>query len=477
MKRFLRCLRFWGFCVEFWVLILRFGALRVQGRMRTILVGFPLALSALAFALAACGGGGGADSSGGSSSSGGGGSPPDGMFRGTDNVCGATADVKAAPTWAEDIAPIVMKNCAGCHREGGIAPFALLTYEQVKPLAALMADRTASREMPPLNPNNCGTCNTYKEVHWLSTEEIALVGAWADSGALSGDLSVEPPTPVPPTGLTEANTTIKMTEAYTPNASKSDDYRCFVVDPGNATDQFLTAYEVLPGDSRVVHHVIAFALDTAQADADAAALDAAEAGPGYTCFGGPNVTASTFVAGWAPGGQATRFPTGTGIKVKGGRKMVLQVHYNLAGGAFPDQTSMKVVLADTVQKEAMITRVSTNKINLPPGQPLTEVTDLSAVPAGAGKVTLWGVAPHMHGAGKTLHVESDQNGTKQCLVDVGNWDFHWQSFSFYENPVTVNGGDTIKLTCGYDTTGRSTVTTAGEGTENEMCIAFFYATL
>lgn len=441
--------------------------------MRTILWGFSLVCVGIVGA--ACGGGSGSSAQGGGSSSSSGG-PPDGTFVGTDAVCGQSAEVKAAPTWAEDIAPIVMKNCTGCHRQGGIAPFALTTYDEVKPMAGLIADRTAAREMPPLNPNNCGSCNTYKDVHWLSTDEIALIGAWADSGALSGDLTVAPKPPDPPMGLVEANATFKMAEAYTPNISTTDDYRCFVVDPGNATDKFLTAYEVIPGDPRVVHHVIAFALDTAAADAEAAALDAAEPGPGYTCFGGPNVNASRFVAGWAPGGQATHFPAGTGLKLTGGRKMVLQVHYNLAGGAFPDQTSIKTVLADNVQKEAIISRISTNNINLPPGQPLVEVTETSNVPANAGTVTIWGVAPHMHGVGKTLHVESVTNGQTQCLVDVGNWDFHWQSFSLYEKPLTVNGGDPVKLTCGYDTTGRNTVTTAGEGTMDEMCIAFFYVT-
>lgn len=441
--------------------------------MRKTLVILPLSVSVFTLLVAACGGGGGSSGSGQTT-----GTPPGPeTFDGTDPVCSATATVKAAPTWAEDVAPIVMKNCAGCHVKGGIAPFSLLTYDEAKPFAGLMADRTTAREMPPFNPNNCGTCNTYKDVHWLSAEEIALFAAWNESGAMPGDLAKAPLPPEPPMGLVEANTTVKMVEAYTPDGSKSDDYRCFVVDPGNATDKYLTAYEVLPGDSRVVHHVIAFALDTAAADSEAAALDAADPGPGYTCFGGPNVNASRFVAGWAPGGGATRFPAGTGLKLTGGRKMVMQIHYNLASGPLPDQTSMKAVLADTVDKEALISRASANNINLPPGQPLTEVTSEGIVPAGAGKVTVWGVAPHMHVTGKTMHVESERNGQKQCLVDVGNWDFHWQSFNFYETPLTLNGGDTVRITCGYDTTGRSTPTTAGEGTEDEMCISFFYVTL
>jgi len=439
--------------------------------MRKTLFLLPPAFGLVAVLTAACGGKAG-DSSGSGATE----PPPQGMVSVLDPTCGVTTEVAANPTYAEHVAPLLMNNCTQCHVKGGIAPFPLTNYDETKPYAGLIKDRVVAREMPPFNPDNCGECNTFKDVHWLTSEEIATIAAWSDAQAPSGDLTKAPTPPAPSPGLVEANATIDMGVSYTPDASKSDDYRCFVVDPGLTTDTFITAYDIVPGDSRVVHHVIAFALDTANADTNAEALDAADPGPGYTCFGGPNVAASRFVAGWAPGGGATRFPKGTGLKLNAGRKMVLQIHYNLAGGAFPDQTKMKAVLADTVAKEALISRIATNDINLPPGQPLVTATGENTVPAMAGTVTIWGVAPHMHQTGKTMHVESDHNGTKQCLLNVNNWDFHWQSFSMYDTPPTVSGGDIMRITCGYDTSGRTTVTTNGEGTENEMCIAFFYVT-
>jgi hypothetical protein len=44
------------------------------------------------------------------------------------------------PNWHEDVAPLVYASCVGCHFEGGIGPFALETYEQAAPFAALMRD-------------------------------------------------------------------------------------------------------------------------------------------------------------------------------------------------------------------------------------------------------------------------------------------------------------------------------------------------
>jgi len=442
--------------------------------MRTTHVLYSASLGLTTLLALGCGSGGNESSGSGGGSGGAGGAA--GTISVEDATCKVTAEVSAAPTYAEDIAPIVMKNCAACHREGGIGPFSLLTYEETQPLAGLIADRTAAREMPPFNPNNCGHCNTFEDAKWLTAEEIGLFEAWSKAGAPSGDLSKAPSPPAPPEGLVDANLTLDMGVSYTPNAKVADDYRCFLVDTGLSNDQFVTAYHVLPGDPRVVHHVIGYTLETAAAEAEAEALDAADPGPGYTCYGGSGVSASRFTIGWAPGGGATRLPAGTGLRIPGSRKMVIQIHYNLAGGAFPDQTRIAAVVAPSVDKEALISRIAANQISLPPGQPMIPVTNEELVPANAGTVTLWGVAPHMHGAGKTMHVESERNGQTQCLLDVSNWDFHWQSFAMYENPPTVQGGDTIRITCGYDTTGRDKVTTSGEGTEDEMCIAFFYVT-
>jgi Copper type II ascorbate-dependent monooxygenase, C-terminal domain/Copper type II ascorbate-dependent monooxygenase, N-terminal domain len=392
-----------------------------------------------------------------------------------DPTCGVETTVDTTPTYAEVVAPILLKNCANCHYDGGIAPFPLLTYEDAKPLAGLIKDRTTAREMPPYNPNNCGHCNTFVDAKWLTSEEIAIIAAWAEAGAPSGDLTKAPAPPAPPEGLTESNGTWDMGVSYTPNDKVADDYRCFLVDPKLAADQFVTGYEVIPGDPRVVHHVIAYTLESDAAQTQAEALDAQDAIPGYQCYGGPAVN-SRFTIGWAPGGGATRFPANTGLRVPGNRKFVMQIHYNVADGAFPDQTKIKVNLAPSVEKEARIEKIAAGNINIPPNQQLFEVTNGNPVPQAAGTVTLWGVAPHMHQTGRTMKITAT-GSQDQCLLDVGNWDFHWQSFNMFTKPLTVQGGDTVTITCGYNTMGRSTVTTSGESTEDEMCMGFFYVTL
>jgi hypothetical protein len=436
--------------------------------MKNISIGL---VAAALLGASGCGQGDGSSSSSSSST------PPDPVtVTVQEPICGESADVTGVPTYYEDVAPILMENCANCHTPGGIAPFPLLTYEDTAPLAALIKARTTAREMPPFNPSNCGHCNTFKDAHWLTTQQIATIAVWADGKAPAGDPAKAPPVPEPPQGLAGVNLTLDTLVDYMPDIAKTDDYRCFVVDPGLVSDKFLTGYEVLPGNRQVVHHVIAHALDTAAADAAAVAKDDAEAGPGYTCYGGPGVTDSRFVVGWAPGGRPTTLPAGTGLRLSAGRKVVIQIHYNLANGPMPDRTKIALTVADSIGKEALISGVSAAPLVLPPGQALVEQSGEMVVPAQVPLVKLWAVGPHMHTAGKTMRIEADHQGTKTCLLDVQNWDFHWQSFWQYDTPIQVQGGDTIRITCGYDTTGRVKPTYSGEGTEDEMCIGFFYAT-
>jgi hypothetical protein len=55
-------------------------------------------------------------------------------------------------TYTKDIAPILLKNCADCHRPGEIGPFSLLSYEDAQKRADFLAEIAGSRRMPPWNP-------------------------------------------------------------------------------------------------------------------------------------------------------------------------------------------------------------------------------------------------------------------------------------------------------------------------------------
>ncbi len=378
------------------------------------------------------------------------------------------------PTFHEDIAPILAANCASCHNNQGIGPFPLLDYEQARRYADAMRISTQARSMPPFVLDNSGSCNTYVEARWLTDAQIQTIGDWAKAGAPEGDLAfAKPIEPSPLAKIDRVDFTLDMGTGYMPDATIFDDYRCFIIDPALTEDTFITGFEVRPGEPKMLHHLTLFAIETEAAGQAAEALDAAEAGPGYSCIDDLRIDDTRWLVGSGPGSGALRFPTGTGLRMRAGRKTLLQIHYNQENGLAEDRTQIDLMLAKTVEREAKVRRVANTDLFLPPKQRVVEQTAESSVPRG---VTLWGLWPHMHKLGTGLRVTAIRDNTETCLANVDRWDFHWQGFAHYTNPISVQKGDRMRITCTYDTLGRDNTTMWGQGTQDEMCIAFFYMT-
>jgi len=323
--------------------------------------------------------------------------------------------------------------------------------------------------------DNSGSCNTYSNARWLTDAEIATFAAWAAAGAPPGDLARTPPLPAAPAGLDRIDVTLDPGVAYTPNDTLSDDYRCFLVDPGIAENAYVVAYDVIPGDARVVHHAIVYQPTTDEESLLAEDLDAAEDGLGYTCFGASGVEANPIVI-WAPGGSVVTMPTGTGLPLAP-RKLILQVHYNLEAGAFPDRTVVRLKTEPLVGLPGMYQPIADLDLIVLPGQDNVVSTRTITVDPPVGSATVYGVAPHMHTLGKTLRLDARVGSRDQCLVNVDRWDFHWQNMWWYESPIRATGVSAFTLSCGYDTSDRSEVITWGEGTRDEMCLVYLYVTL
>jgi mono/diheme cytochrome c family protein len=101
---------------------------------------------------------------------------------------GLSAAVLAArartPDFTQDIAPIVSRACAPCHRPGEAAPFPLLTYADVKKRAAVIAAVTQSRYMPPWLPEK--GYGDFEGERRLTEAEIRAISDWVSAGAPEG---------------------------------------------------------------------------------------------------------------------------------------------------------------------------------------------------------------------------------------------------------------------------------------------------
>src|SRR5215469_11535976 len=127
-------------------------------------------------------------------------------------ACKPAGRIKENPTFVEDIAPIIYKNCSPCHRPGEAGPFSLLSYDDVKKKAKTIAAVTQARYMPPW-PADPSYSHFLRE-RVLTSEQIALIQKWVANGTPSGDLAKAPPPPQFPEGSTlgKPDLVVKMRE-------------------------------------------------------------------------------------------------------------------------------------------------------------------------------------------------------------------------------------------------------------------------
>ncbi|MGE4133476.1 MAG: hypothetical protein AB7F86_17680 [Bdellovibrionales bacterium] len=419
------------------------------------------------------------------------------------------------PSYSKTIAPLFQKHCNSCHQEGGVAPFVLTDFPSVKRLQTSIVRSLTARTMPPPGVDNSGKCQDFSNATWLRDEEINAVVKWYQSGLPIGE-NAHDLLPPQPKQLVAPVTRLTMAERYTPSpsAGELDDYRCFLLDPGQSADTFITAIQVSPDRATQVHHVIIFKPTSEEAQQNAEAKLGEGGRPGYSCFGAAGVAADV-VGLWAPGGNAQEMQdpeTGKtiGLRLEKGRKLIMQVHYNTQNTQLPDQSSIVVKTQDEALETKWIV-MANFMLSLKPG--LSEVIESDTQGnswwqtvdqifsrgladeyiAGGGlldvlswdlvKLVLnqpsaknfkvYGVAPHMHIMGRQITLEKvATDKTNTCLADVPKFDFNWQAGYNYVRPLTITKTDKLKITCRFNTSDRTEKVYFGEGTEDEMCLAF-----
>ena len=357
-----------------------------------------------------------------------------------------------------------------------------------------------------------------------------IVLAGVITGVTWGTMSSQASSPAPAHPV--ATISLDQATPYTPKAppGATDDYHCTLLDPHVTKSVYIISSQFFPGSAED-HHAILFVVPpNLAAAAEAANVD----NDGWSCFGEtplPNtsvaqISNTPWLSAWAPGHGSDVLPTGSGVLRPAGSLVVMQVHYNLLVGDKPVKNSL---VLHTVPVSTPLLPLNLDLMPAPPDVPCApgvtgplcsrsaELTSLgqrfgkSAVdfvnlleticgrgvanpPVGDTTSCDWPVGragyivrvgAHMHLLGRTFKMVLDP-GTPDAktILNVPDYNFHYQKAYDLQTPVAVKPGDQVQVTCTYDPTLqqitpllRSTpphFVTWGDGSTDEMCLGLMW---
>jgi len=337
-------------------------------------------------------------------------------------------------TYHEVVSRIVQSRCESCHRDGGVAPFPLSTFEQVNKKKRMMKWAVKSGSMPPWFAAD-GTGPWANDCSLTEQEKDDLLG-WIASGAPEGD-PAHAPLPreyTPGWTIGEPDYVIAMDESFTVPAEGVVDYQYFYAKTDFPEDRWVRAVELRPTAPEVTHHALVLLGD---ADEKPQPMQ----GDGSESFYAVNV----------PGQRGIVFPEGYGKRLPAGAWLKFQMHYTPNGTEQVDQTEMAFIFADGPVEHEIETGAANNEsFSIPPGAFNYEVTGEMEFEEDALVMTLF---PHTHVRGIAFLYElTYPDGRTEPLLEIPAYDFNWQLYYELEDPIEVPKGTVLRATAWYDNT-------------------------
>jgi len=384
-----------------------------------------------------------------------------------------------SPTWTDGIACIIYSHCTSCHNPSGIAPFSLMSYNDVYQNRFSIAASVQARSMPPFPANQ--EKRQYAHANTLSQHEIDEIVDWVAGFAPLGNSSQ---IPTPPTYSSayqiQSPDFVGQIPAYT-ITSNQDVYRMFVIPVNNVAQQSIQSVEVYPGNREIVHHALVFQ-DTSSIPFN---LDQNDPLPGYSAFGGTGSQTSKLLTVFTPGQGAFSFAPGFGAPMLPNSFLVVQMHY--PGGVVGQVDSTQVRIRYGPSNLRSVTTISAlnhglTLTNGPLFIPADSVKTFYSQVAVNSNRTLTGIMPHMHLIGRSVKAFCvPPSGDTIHLIDIPNWDFHWQYFYQFQKPVLLPAGSVVYGEATYDNTSGNPNNpnnppqnvALGEGTGDEMFLIYF----
>lgn len=347
------------------------------------------------------------------------------------------------------IAPIIYNNCSPCHRPGEAAPFSLLSYDDVKRRAALIADVTKRRYMPPWLPQPGH--GEFTEERRLTDAQIDLIQQWVKDGAAAGTptRASAPPKFADEWQLGTPDLVLHVNQPYQLAADGPEIFWNFVVPVPITTTRWIRAMEVRPGNARVFHHANVI-IDRARSSRRR------EVAPG-TGFPGMDlrVEEETFdpdghFLSWKPGSEPVVEPDGMAWRADPGMDLVLNVHMKRSGK--PETVSPTIGLYFTDKPQTrfpyLVQLEHDGAIDIPPGDPDFLISDDFRA---SMDLNVLAVYPHAHYLAKVMEAYATlPDGTKQWLIRIPDWDLNWQGVFRLRKPLFLPRGTVVSMRYHYD---------------------------
>ena len=390
---------------------------------------------------------------------------------------GATGSV----TFSKDVAPILQKNCQGCHRPGEAAPMSLRTYQEARPWAKAMKQAVLAKKMPPWFAD--AQYGHFRNDRSLPQKDIDTLVSWVDAGAPEGDPKdlPQPLAYVDGWNIGQPDMVLEMPEPFHVPASGTIEYQYVVLPYKFTEDRWVQMAEVRPGNRAMVHHVIAYIRDGSSKwmrDKKPGELFVPEA----DANGNRPSLNGDLLSGFAPGLPPSILEPGQGRLIKAGSDIVLQLHYTANGHAGEDRTKVGVIFCKQAPHERVMTLAASNsKFTIPPGDPNYQV-DASFELGHDAKLSA--LLPHMHLRGKDFQYRLVYpSGETETILRVPHYDFGWQLWYQPVSDIVLPKGTQIAATAHFDNSvnnphnpDSTKAVTWGDQSWEEMMIGFFDVT-
>jgi hypothetical protein len=192
---------------------------------------------------------------------------------------------------------------------------------------------------------------------------------------------------------------------------------------------------------------------------------------------GAGTNGQSMIYGSGVGSPDFTFPSGVGLHLSAGQRLLLNLHlYNASDAPLSGRsgTLVQEATAAEIQNEAEIVLAGpTVTLRVPQGvstqSGTCNISSLTSVP-----VQVFSLSQHMHKLGTHLKSVINRDGTQITLQDI-DYNFENQTFQLVNPHVELRPGDTLTTSCTFNNTVGHDVT-FGDSSDDEMCFSdlFYY---